>query len=268
MTMVSETASTTTTTRRTVEPGPWRWWLLLVGAAVVLTALTWGFAWSVERATVAEADQALAAAGLDAVTVAAATYRDVTLTGPADDEAAAVAAVAALGLTLDVRYVPAGTDDAADDAAAPAPTPSTAAAPSPSASSAPSPAASASPVPVLLPDLPDLAGIQFATGSADLTADSKVLLTEAAGVILTALESRPGLHVQVEGHTDAQGDDAANLTLSQNRADAVRSYLVVAGVPATAVTATGYGESIPVADNGTAEGRAANRRVDFTITEG
>jgi OOP family OmpA-OmpF porin len=65
----------------------------------------------------------------------------------------------------------------------------------------------------------------------------------------------------VEGHTDNTGSDAYNQALSVRRANAVLKYLVDAGVPASRLSAQGFGESQPVADNDTAEGRAQNRRV-------
>jgi outer membrane protein OmpA-like peptidoglycan-associated protein len=65
----------------------------------------------------------------------------------------------------------------------------------------------------------------------------------------------------VEGHTDSTGADAYNQALSERRANSVLRYLVDAGVPASRLSAQGFGESQPVADNDTAEGRAQNRRV-------
>lgn len=72
----------------------------------------------------------------------------------------------------------------------------------------------------------------------------------------------------VEGHTDSMGSDATNQPLSLNRANAVRDYLVVRGVAAEKITAVGMGSSRPIADNGTAENRANNRRVEIVITGG
>ncbi|MNJ02860.1 Outer membrane porin F precursor [compost metagenome] len=69
----------------------------------------------------------------------------------------------------------------------------------------------------------------------------------------------------VEGHTDSVGPDAYNQKLSQRRADAVKQVLVQDGVEASRVSSVGYGESRPVADNSTAEGRAVNRRVEAQV---
>jgi outer membrane protein OmpA-like peptidoglycan-associated protein len=73
--------------------------------------------------------------------------------------------------------------------------------------------------------------------------------------------------VRVEGHTDSQGSDRYNLQLSQRRADSVKRYLIGKGVPAERLEAVGYGESRPIETNATREGRAINRRVEFTILE-
>jgi outer membrane protein OmpA-like peptidoglycan-associated protein len=71
--------------------------------------------------------------------------------------------------------------------------------------------------------------------------------------------------VIIEGHTDNKGADDANMTLSQKRADAVKRYIASKGVSASRMTAIGYGETKPVADNDSEEGRALNRRVDFNL---
>jgi OOP family OmpA-OmpF porin len=73
--------------------------------------------------------------------------------------------------------------------------------------------------------------------------------------------------LRVEGHTDSQGKDAANMTLSQKRSEAVRAYLIKQGVEPERLEARGFGETVPVADNKTANGRAENRRVEFRIME-
>ncbi|HKE93562.1 MAG TPA: OmpA family protein, partial [Povalibacter sp.] len=81
-----------------------------------------------------------------------------------------------------------------------------------------------------------------------------------------ALARFPESSVSVEGHTDANGSDSANLILSQDRADAVRQYLVSNfGINPEKVSSIGYGEARPVATNETAEGRARNRRIDLII---
>jgi len=78
----------------------------------------------------------------------------------------------------------------------------------------------------------------------------------------------PGFHVQVDGHTDNVGKASANQKLSQARANAVAAYLVSKHkVAKTLLSGKGFGDTQPVADNNTEEGRAQNRRVDFTVTK-
>jgi len=74
------------------------------------------------------------------------------------------------------------------------------------------------------------------------------------------------LKIAVEGHTDSVGGDEYNLKLSQNRANSVRAYLVSQSIDPAAVTATGFGKTMPVADNKTAAGRQANRRVELVVS--
>jgi outer membrane protein OmpA-like peptidoglycan-associated protein len=106
--------------------------------------------------------------------------------------------------------------------------------------------------------------VYFDTGTAKIKPQSYGLLNDIAVV----LRQYPSIKkVRVEGHTDSQGDDAANLTLSQARAQAVVDYLKDVGVAAERMVATGFGETRPVADNKTAAGRATNRRVAITILE-
>ena len=69
----------------------------------------------------------------------------------------------------------------------------------------------------------------------------------------------------IEGHTDSRGDKALNKRLSLSRANAVKDYLVLYGVPIQRLKAVGFGESKPIADNKSAKGRAKNRRIEFTI---
>ena len=106
--------------------------------------------------------------------------------------------------------------------------------------------------------------IHFATGSATIDKDSDAILAKAAD----AIKSLPaGSKLEVGGHTDNTGNAAANTTLSQKRADAVVARLGELGVAAGTLTGKGYGDSKPVADNGTAEGRAKNRRIEFTAAQ-
>lgn len=102
-------------------------------------------------------------------------------------------------------------------------------------------------------------GVNFDVDSDRLRPDSDPALEQ----ILAALEGSPDLAVTVEGHTDSDASDEYNLDLSQRRADSVVAWLVERGVSASRLTATGFGESQPVADNETAAGKAANRRVEI-----
>ncbi len=102
----------------------------------------------------------------------------------------------------------------------------------------------------------------FDTRRATIKKVSFPLLNEVA----QALVDHSTLNVRIEGHTDSQGSDKSNLTLSQKRAAAVRTYLINRGVDQARMVAEGYGERVPIADNRTGGGRAQNRRVEFVIT--
>jgi outer membrane protein OmpA-like peptidoglycan-associated protein/uncharacterized protein YidB (DUF937 family) len=104
--------------------------------------------------------------------------------------------------------------------------------------------------------------IHFDTGAASISADSLDVLGAAANAIKAA---PAGSKVEVGGHTDNSGDPAANLKLSDDRANAVRVKLTELGVAADQLTAKGYGDTKPVADNATEDGRAKNRRIEFTV---
>jgi len=106
-----------------------------------------------------------------------------------------------------------------------------------------------------------LVGVGFETNSDTLTAASRAVLDPVAA----NLKKYPELQIELQGHTDSVGADKYNLNLSQRRADAVRAYLLSQGVSASQIVARGYGEAQPVADNGTAEGRAQNRRVVMKV---
>ncbi|APR82013.1 outer membrane protein OmpA [Minicystis rosea] len=90
------------------------------------------------------------------------------------------------------------------------------------------------------------------------------LLTEVRDAIQTHPEMK---HIEVQGHADTVGGEEYNQSLSQARADAVRHWLIRRGIPATKLTAKGYGSKVPLATNDTPEGRAENRRVEFKIIE-
>ncbi|HND26942.1 MAG TPA: OmpA family protein [Pseudomonadales bacterium] len=108
-----------------------------------------------------------------------------------------------------------------------------------------------------------LKDVNFEFNSAKLTSESKIILDQAAA----ALKKTPGKKVEVAGHTDAVGSNTYNMKLSQARAKSVRDYLIAQGVDAARLTSAGYGEEKPVADNGSDEGRAKNRRVELHIKD-
>lgn len=108
-----------------------------------------------------------------------------------------------------------------------------------------------------------LEGVTFELNSARLTPDSQQVLNNVA----TDLKKYPRLKIELQGHTDSSGSDQYNLKLSQQRADAVRIYLMDQTVPGDQLTARGYGESQPVEDNKTEAGRAINRRVVMYVLD-
>ena len=103
-------------------------------------------------------------------------------------------------------------------------------------------------------------GIYFDFNSATIKPQSEPVLREIVGV----MQSQPSWVLKVEGHTDNVGGDAKNLDLSSRRAAAVRAALVARGVPASHLTAGGFGASQPQETNGTLAGRARNRRVELS----
>ncbi|MCA9667071.1 MAG: OmpA family protein [Myxococcales bacterium] len=104
--------------------------------------------------------------------------------------------------------------------------------------------------------------VHFATGTANLKEDAKQLLDQVVDVMLANPQIKL---VEIGGHTDNRGGRAANMTLSNNRATAVRDYLIAGGVPADRLVAKGYGPTRPKVPNITARNRARNRRVEFRI---
>lgn len=104
-------------------------------------------------------------------------------------------------------------------------------------------------------------GIRFETGSASIDSLSFGLLDR----LVRSLQSCPDARVEISGHTDSQGGDSANQTLSEERANAVLDYVLSAGIDGGRLQGVGYGEANPVASNDTDEGRAQNRRIEFNI---
>jgi OOP family OmpA-OmpF porin len=105
--------------------------------------------------------------------------------------------------------------------------------------------------------------IQFDTAKSTIKAESHDLLNEIAQVIKDNKQIR---RISIEGHTDSDGSDKYNQKLSNDRAASVKAYLVEKGVNEGMLDSKGHGESKPIADNATDEGKEKNRRVEFLIT--
>lgn len=104
--------------------------------------------------------------------------------------------------------------------------------------------------------------VNFGFDSSELTSAAKANLDKLA----TVLKNNMDTNINIYGHTDSRGTDAYNLSLSERRAAAVRSYLISQGVASSRMITMGMGEKEPVASNETDAGRAENRRVEFAIT--
>ena len=111
----------------------------------------------------------------------------------------------------------------------------------------------------ILVNLPD--GVTFDVGSYSLKPEFRATLDSVA----QNLVQNPSSLIDVYGHTDSTGSDAYNQTLSENRARTVANYLASKGVSAARVRSQGFGESMPIADNATEDGRRRNRRVEIKI---
>ena len=105
--------------------------------------------------------------------------------------------------------------------------------------------------------------IHFQPNRARILSDSFDVLREVA----QALKDVPNASVRIEGHTDNVGKRSENLSLSQERADSVKEFLVKEGVPAVQLKSVGYGQKRPIASNSTRAGRTLNRRVEFRIED-
>ncbi|MBB3048446.1 OOP family OmpA-OmpF porin [Litorivivens lipolytica] len=108
-----------------------------------------------------------------------------------------------------------------------------------------------------------LEGVNFEFDSARLQPNAQRILD----LVAKSLKESPNFVVEIQGHTDNVGSDAYNLILSQDRAGAVKAYLISKGVDADAMVARGYGERQPVADNGSEDGRERNRRVEMKVIQ-
>jgi OOP family OmpA-OmpF porin len=105
--------------------------------------------------------------------------------------------------------------------------------------------------------------VEFEFDSDVLTPEGRETVEEVGAL----LRSLPGVDVEISGHTDSTGDDEFNLDLSKRRADAVRTYLVEQGLAGARFETAGFGETRPIADNETPEGRQRNRRTEFRVIE-
>jgi outer membrane protein OmpA-like peptidoglycan-associated protein len=107
-----------------------------------------------------------------------------------------------------------------------------------------------------------MSDVLFDTGKYSLKPGAREKLAKVAGILL----AYPGLDIAVGGYTDNVGSDVMNQTLSENRAGSVRDYLVQEGVATSAVSATGFGNTLPVASNDNSSGRQQNRRVELLVS--
>ena len=107
-----------------------------------------------------------------------------------------------------------------------------------------------------------MADVLFDTGKYNLRPGARERLARLSGIVA----SHPGLILQVEGHTDSTGSDEFNQKLSEQRAEETRNFLISQGLNERDITAQGFGKSMPIADNNTAEGRQQNRRVEIIVS--
>lgn len=113
----------------------------------------------------------------------------------------------------------------------------------------------------LFSDLLGVGRISFVSGSAEIDKDSRGLLDRLVEIALRC----PSASLEIVGHTDSDGNENANMALSERRAQAVVEFLQKAGLPAERLRALGFGQTLPVASNDTPEGKAQNRRIEFVV---
>ncbi|MBK7252450.1 MAG: OmpA family protein [Ignavibacteria bacterium] len=104
-----------------------------------------------------------------------------------------------------------------------------------------------------------LEGINFASGSSEISPGSETILETA----LSSMKNNPAIVVEISGHTDSRGTRARNMTLSKDRAESVKSWLVSNGIESSRIETEGYGPDKPIDTNDTDEGRLRNRRIEF-----
>jgi outer membrane protein OmpA-like peptidoglycan-associated protein len=252
--------------------------LLLLLGLLLLAGLAWfcidQHAETIERDLTERATRALAAGELTALT-ADVDGRDVTLSGSVADNSERARALDLTERVYGVRTVRDRLSLAAAAVPAPAPVDAAPAATAP----APEPAPPALPAPV--PEVERVAraraaavscqtrfndalageAVQFETGAARVKVASHGLLDRLAEIAGTCPDAR----LEIRGHTDSQGAAEFNRSLSEDRAAAVRAYLLAQGLSTGRIDARGFGEEAPVADNATAAGRALNRRVEVIV---
>jgi outer membrane protein OmpA-like peptidoglycan-associated protein len=105
--------------------------------------------------------------------------------------------------------------------------------------------------------------LNFASGSAKLDVAAQGEVDNVSAI----LKAYPGVNIEINGHTDNDGDAAKNKELSQARAQAVVARLIGKGIDAARLKAQGFGQEQPVADNGTPEGKAQNRRIEIKVVQ-
>ncbi|MNJ88791.1 Outer membrane porin F precursor [compost metagenome] len=103
--------------------------------------------------------------------------------------------------------------------------------------------------------------LQFETAKSDLKATSYAHLKN----LVEIMKRKKDFRIRIDGHTDSDGEESANQLLSQKRAESVKNYLISQGIEANRIVAKGLGESRPVADNNTPQGKAQNRRTEITV---
>ena len=252
---------------------PWWWVAPLLVLALLLAAL--GNA-RIQRDLVNQAKRSLSGADIDGVR-ATTRGQELTLRGPSGVREAAIAAGRNITGVRKVKYV-VDTDGAPEPTVAAAETTTATSAnvtttvqsaTTPTTSTTADPADPARAADLVGPKLSTLNArteINFENNADVLTDESKATLDQAVPTVTEILAASDTVGIEIGGHTDSVGSDAANLALSQRRADAVLAYLIDNGVDANRVSAVGYGETKPKVGNATAEGKATNRRIEFTVS--